>query len=73
MAAAGAPEEVVKAPETDDAQHLASLVWHASDLAVKPIVANRRIERLPEPRWDPRAIPFAILVHPLSHMLPMPW
>ncbi|KAK9856467.1 hypothetical protein WJX84_005420 [Apatococcus fuscideae] len=61
MAAAGAPEEVVKAPETDDAQHLASLVWHASDLAVKPIVANRRIERLPEPRWDPRAIPFAIL------------
>ncbi|KAK9845677.1 hypothetical protein WJX84_012207 [Apatococcus fuscideae] len=61
MAAAGAPADVVKAPQPDDAQHVAALVWHASDMAVKPIVANRRIERLPEPRWDSRSIPFAIL------------
>lgn len=62
MAAAGAPADVVKAPQPDDAQHVAALIWHASDMAVKPIVANRRIERLPEPRWDARSIPFAILV-----------
>jgi hypothetical protein len=37
---------------------VASLIWHPSDLAVKPIVANRRIERLPEPRFDARALPF---------------
>ena len=37
---------------------LETLVWHPSDAAVKPIVANRRIERLPEPRYDPRALPF---------------
>uniref|UniRef100_A0A7S3R0S0 Protein kinase domain-containing protein n=2 Tax=Dunaliella TaxID=3044 RepID=A0A7S3R0S0_DUNTE len=37
---------------------LESLVWHASDAAVKPIVANRRIERLPEPKFDAKALPF---------------
>ncbi|GLC54130.1 hypothetical protein PLESTB_000827100 [Pleodorina starrii] len=35
-----------------DAAPLEDLIWHASDTAVKPIVANRRIERLPEPRYD---------------------
>ncbi|KAL3147840.1 hypothetical protein ABBQ32_002563 [Trebouxia sp. C0010 RCD-2024] len=34
------------------------LIWHASDSSVKPIVANRRIERLPEPKWDAQALPF---------------
>ena len=28
------------------------LVWHTTDSAVKPIVGNRRIERVPEPRWE---------------------
>lgn len=37
---------------------LEGLVWHASDAAVKPIVANRRIERLPEPKFEPKALPF---------------
>ncbi len=36
-----------------------ALIWHASDSAVKPIVANRRIERLPELKWDAKALPFA--------------
>ncbi len=35
-----------------------ALIWHPSDSAVKPIVANRRIERLPEPRYDPKALSF---------------
>lgn len=39
------------------------LIWHASDSSVKPIVANRRIERLPEPKWDAQALPFRPLVH----------
>eukprot|EP00878_Enallax_costatus_P014385 GHUV01015045.1.p1 GENE.GHUV01015045.1~~GHUV01015045.1.p1 ORF type:complete len:568 (+),score=192.73 GHUV01015045.1:581-2284(+) len=34
------------------------LIWHPSDSAVKPIVANRRIERLPEVQYDPKALPF---------------
>ena len=38
------------------------LIWHASDSSVKPIVANRRIERLPEPKWDAQALPFRPLV-----------
>lgn len=38
------------------------LIWHATDSSVKPIVANRRIERLPEPKWDARALPFKALV-----------
>ena len=40
------------------------LIWHASDSSVKPIVANRRIERLPEPKWDAEALPFKPLVGP---------
>ena len=34
------------------------LIWHPSDLSIKPIVGNRRIERLPEPKWDAAALPF---------------
>ncbi|GLI65982.1 hypothetical protein VaNZ11_009669 [Volvox africanus] len=41
-----------------DAASLDDLIWHASDTAVKPIVANRRIERLPEPRYDAASLPF---------------
>ncbi|GFR42705.1 hypothetical protein Agub_g3628 [Astrephomene gubernaculifera] len=41
-----------------DATSLDELIWHPSDTAVKPIVANRRIERLPEPRYDPGSLPF---------------
>jgi serine/threonine-protein kinase ULK4 len=35
-----------------------SIMWHPSDSAVKPIVANRRIERLPEVQWDASSLPF---------------
>jgi serine/threonine-protein kinase ULK4 len=56
---------------TDDAARrtaaLLGLMWHASDLAVKPIVANRRIERLPEPVWDAALLDFAPLT--LQQML----
>ncbi|KAG2493011.1 hypothetical protein HYH03_008674 [Edaphochlamys debaryana] len=41
-----------------DAASLEDLIWHPSDTAVKPIVANRRIERLPEPRYDAASLPF---------------
>jgi len=34
------------------------LIWHASDSAVKPIVGNRRIERVAEPRWEARSLSF---------------
>lgn len=34
------------------------LIWHPSDSAVKPIVANRRIERLPEVQYDGNSLPF---------------
>ncbi|CAI5470722.1 unnamed protein product [Closterium sp. Yama58-4] len=33
------------------------VMWHASDVAVKPIVLNRRIEKLPEPAFDARHLP----------------
>ena len=52
------------------------LIWHASDSSVKPIVANRRIERLPEPKWDAQALPFTPLVSPpslLSRLLILPF
>lgn len=48
-AAAGSPMSLSK---------VLALVWHPSDAAVKPIVANRRIERLPEPQWDAKSLPF---------------
>eukprot|EP00798_Chlamydomonas_sp_ICE-L_P014436 gene14436-20443_t len=44
-----------------------ALIWHLSDTAVKPIVANRRIERLPEPRFDAKALPFTAMT--LEEML----
>lgn len=43
-----------------------TLIWHASDSAVKPIVANRRIERLPEPKYDPKSLPFTPMLLPVS-------
>mmetsp|Transcript_37117 Transcript_37117/g.82576 ORF Transcript_37117/g.82576 Transcript_37117/m.82576 type:complete len:1288 (+) Transcript_37117:271-4134(+) len=43
---------------TADPQTVEKLIWHPSDTAVKPIVANRRIERLPEPRFDAKSLPF---------------
>jgi hypothetical protein len=45
----------------DSQTELQELIWHPSDGAVKPIVANRRIERLAEPSWDAAALPFAPL------------
>jgi serine/threonine-protein kinase ULK4 len=43
---------------------LLSQIWHPSDSAVKPIVANRRIERLPDPTWTAAALPFPPLSLP---------
>ena len=34
------------------------LLWHRSDQAVKPIVHNRRIEKVAEPTYDRRLLPF---------------
>ena len=45
---------------------LEKLIWHPSDLSIKPIVANRRIERLPEPKWDPVTLSFRALVRVLD-------
>lgn len=41
---------------------LESLIWHASDGVVLPIMANRRIEKLAQPQWDARSLPFRPLV-----------
>jgi serine/threonine-protein kinase ULK4 len=49
---------------------LAELLWHPTDVAVKPIVLNRRIDKITEPRYDARALPFAPLS--LSEMLAAP-
>lgn len=51
--------EDVEAADSDT--DLLSLIWHPTDSAVKPIVANRRIERLAEPSWDAASLPFAPL------------
>lgn len=47
---------------------LEKLIWHPSDVSIKPIVANRRIERLPEPKWDPAALSFEALVRTLMNL-----
>jgi serine/threonine-protein kinase ULK4 len=39
-------------------------LWHPTDSAVKPIVANRRIERLPEAKYEAKALPFEPLSLP---------
>ncbi|CAG9460825.1 unnamed protein product [Pedinophyceae sp. YPF-701] len=49
---------------------LEDVIWHASDMVVKPIVGNRRIERVPEPRWDAAALPFRPLT--LQEMIMAP-
>ncbi|CAD7695464.1 unnamed protein product [Ostreobium quekettii] len=46
------PDALARRPELED------LIWHPTDAAVKPIVANRRIERLMEPKYDDRLLPF---------------
>lgn len=40
------------------------LLWQPCDAVVRPIVSNRRIERLPELRWEASMLPFAPLVRP---------
>lgn len=57
-------EDSAKQPSTSGSPRpsIYDLIWHATDSSVKPIVANRRIERLPEPKWDARALPFKPLV-----------
>jgi serine/threonine-protein kinase ULK4 len=59
QAAVSTQGEEVDAADSD--ADLQSLMWHPSDSAVKPIVANRRIERLAEPSWDAASLPFAPL------------
>ena len=49
---------------------IAELMNHASDSQVKPIVLNRRIELVPEPHFDPEALPFEPLA--IADMLAAP-
>lgn len=35
-----------------------ALLWHASDLSVKPIILNNTIEAIQPARYDPAALPF---------------
>ena len=62
--AASQEEALSEQPSTSGAPQptIYELIWHASDSSVKPIVANRRIERLPEPKWDAEVLPFSPLV-----------
>ena len=52
------------------ARDIAELADHPSDSQVKPIVLNRRIEAVPEPHFDPNALPFEPLA--ISDMLAAP-
>lgn len=52
------------------AQEVEELLWHRSDMTVKPIVQNRRIERVAEPTFDRRLLPFRPAT--LDAMLAMP-
>lgn len=62
MSAGGAPDDDLEASTLMlDAGSVEVMLWHASDTAVKPIVANRRIERLPEPKFDAKALTFPAL------------
>jgi hypothetical protein len=55
---------------TPEEASIEALMWHPSDAGVKPIVANRRIERLPEPRWEARTLGFPALT--LEQMMALP-
>ena len=48
---------------------LEDLIWHPSDSAVLPIVANRRIESVADPQFDAAALPFPPLVRPSVSIL----
>ena len=37
---------------------LEDVIWHPSDSVVKPIVGNRRVERVLDPKWEPASLPF---------------
>ena len=58
------PKPPAAPPATDAGaalESIASLMHHATDSAIKPIVLNRRIEVLPEPMYDPAGLPFPAL------------
>ena len=46
------------------------VIWHASDAVVKPIVGNRRVERILDPKWEAGALPFRAMT--LSEVLMAP-
>ncbi|GJP67465.1 hypothetical protein CLOP_g24285 [Closterium sp. NIES-67] len=54
---AAAPAAAAAAGGGEKSLSAVDVMWHASDLAVKPIVLNRRIEKLPEPSFDARHLP----------------
>lgn len=47
-------------PRNTRAPSVTDLVFHDVDSTVRPIVANKRIERLPAPQFDQNAIPFEV-------------
>eukprot|EP00899_Mesostigma_viride_P011673 jgi/Mesvir1/20506/Mv12390-RA.3 len=51
-------EDLEGGEEMDWDAELESLLWHPSDSAVKPIVLNKRIEKVVDPPWDAKALPF---------------
>eukprot|EP00898_Chlorokybus_atmophyticus_P000048 jgi/Chlat1/1043/Chrsp110S01535 len=56
--AADMPAPPAFAAAAEKAITVQQLMWHASDMVVKPIVLNRRIEKVAEPTYDARALPF---------------
>ena len=50
--------EAIEPPGSGGALPWLSKFPHALDSSVKPIVLNRRIEKVPEPRFDARLLPF---------------
>ena len=51
----------VSSPPLADCSAERPWLWHPTDVAVTPIVQNRRIEAWPAPVWDPHALPFRAL------------
>lgn len=60
------PESLPETPDREGSQAevgaptltLIALVFHASDMSVRPIVGNRRIEKIMDARYDRQTLPF---------------
>eukprot|EP01025_Chloroclados_australasicus_P038646 TRINITY_DN398_c1_g1_i10.p1 TRINITY_DN398_c1_g1~~TRINITY_DN398_c1_g1_i10.p1 ORF type:complete len:1216 (-),score=117.54 TRINITY_DN398_c1_g1_i10:293-3940(-) len=45
----------------DVSKSIRDLIFHKSDSQIRPIVGNKRIEKVPDPRWNDKELPFKSL------------